>query len=155
MVAAIERRQAKLRDNEDFDIKKLLSWSAFAGTYDATGIFEPGTYNVLPMSQWPDPRLKRLVDRFKVTEKTFTTKDGGTTTIRTVEVAFMPRAASLDRVAALMGVPKRIKVELDEVRSIPVSVIDALVGDDEDAAVPISEQLSIEEVDAQTPNDNG
>ena len=67
----------------------------------------------------------------------------------------MPRAASLDRVAALMGVPKRIKVELDEVRSIPISVIDALVGDDEDSAVPVSEQLTIEEVGAQTPNDNG
>ena len=98
----IERRQKLLQDRSDFGLQRLMDWTAFAATYNPKSIFRTGTFEILPLDEWPDQQLCRLVEKFKVTE--FTDKDGNVT--RKIEVGFIGRNPNLDRLAAMMGVKK-------------------------------------------------
>ncbi len=132
ILAEIKRRQYLLRRNEDFNLGRLLNWSAFAATFDIGEIFKPGTFKILPLSKWPNQRLRRLVERVKVTEK-----DNGDIV---TEVSFIPRNPNFDRVAALMGVQKRVpQMAEDGTRSIPISVLDQLLAAAEEAEAEAAE----------------
>lgn len=152
VVAEIERRQALMREGEDFDLKRLKEWTVFAATFDMSSIFKPGTWQMLPMDDWPDQRLRRLVEKVKVTKN----KDGTVT----VQVYFSPRNPNLDRIGQLMGVKKRISISTEETRSIPISLIDRLT-DNADAIETRKAdagngngngRITIEELDAINPN---
>src|SRR5208283_483955 len=95
IVAEIKRRKAIRRESEEFDIDKLLVWSAYCATFDPTAIFKPGTKELLPMTKWPDQRLCRVVEGIRIT-----TDENGT---KHVEIKFMSRAPNLYRMARLMG----------------------------------------------------
>jgi len=99
IAAEIERRAATRREREEFDIHKLLEWSAYCATFDPTSIFKPGTNELLPMAKWPDPRLRRVVEGIRIIE----TKNG----TKHIKINFMSRTPSFYRMAMLMGVLKK------------------------------------------------
>jgi phage terminase small subunit len=99
IVAEIKRRKAIRRESEEFDIDKLLEWSAYSATFDPTTIFKPGTKELLPMAKWPDQRLCRMVESIRIS----TDKNG----TKHVEIKFMSRTPSFYRMAMLMGVLKK------------------------------------------------
>jgi phage terminase small subunit len=99
IAAEIERRAATRRESEEFDIHKLLEWSAYCATFDPTTIFKPGTKELLPMAKWPDPRLCRMIEGIR----TSTDKNG----TKHVEIKFMSRTPNYYRMARLMGVLKK------------------------------------------------
>jgi len=85
-------------------------------------ILDKDTFEILHPSKWPDQRLRKLVESIKTTSKM--DSDGTTKTV--TEVRFASRHPFYDRVALLMGVRKRFDIKVEETRSIPLSVIDAI-----------------------------
>jgi len=118
----IDRRQALLREKEEFNLETLFNWSVYGATYDAASIVDKDTFEILHPSKWPDQRLRKLVESIKTTSKM--DSDGTTKTV--TEVRFASRHPFYDRVALLMGVRKRFDIKVEETRSIPLSVIDAI-----------------------------
>lgn len=159
----IRRRQQIAEQNVNFNINKLLEWSAAAATYDISSIFVPGTFEILPVADWPDKRLKQLCEGVKVV--TTTSKDGERRT--TMEVKFLSRNPNFDRIAMLMGVPKRFDINVangqaDTRRAIPMAVIDIIterldVADQKEAREQqdsvTSRKLSIDELDAASQDE--
>jgi len=158
VVAEIERRQALLREKENFDLGALLDWTVFAATHDAGEILKPGTFEILPPDQWPDPRKRSLIESFETT--TTTTRDGETRT--SVKIKFTPRSSHFDRAGFLMGMRKKLDVKMNVGRSIPLEVIDMLTRrlDEKDEAeraakaakLPLR-KLSIAEIDARNEDE--
>jgi phage terminase small subunit len=122
VAAEIARRQKMLQESADFGLRELLEESVYAATFDISGIFRPGTFQVLPVSRWRDQRLREVVEKITVTK-------GKNGSIRT-EVRFVSRSASLDRIAKMLGVSKATVPKAGEGNSIPASVIAMITGCD-------------------------
>ena len=121
--AEIERRRTMLQERGDVDLLRVQKWSWFAATFDIGGIFKPGTFEILPLEQWPDRRLTQLVESIKTTKR----KDG---TVMVREVKFSPRSPHLNRLLKILGVPKKVPT-IEQPRPIPQSVIDDLTADND------------------------
>lgn len=116
----IDRRQALLRDREDFNLNKLMDWSVEAATFDIGEIFREDTFEILPPAKWPNQRLRHFVQSFK------TTYDEKTGRRKSVEVKFGSRSQHLDRIALLMGVGRNSRVKAEARRPIPPEVVEML-----------------------------
>ena len=99
IAAEIERRVAIPRESEEFDIHKLLEWSAYCATFDPMTIFKPGTRELLPMEKWPDQRLRRIVESIKISED----KDG----TKRIEIGFISRSRNFRFLTRPMGALKK------------------------------------------------
>jgi phage terminase small subunit len=122
MVAEIVRRQKLLREKEEFSLEKLFEWSVFGATYDAGSILKGDTFEILHPKDWPDQRMRRLIESFKTTVTI--SRDGEKKVV--TEIKFAGRHAFYDRVTSLMGVRKKFDIKVEETRSIPLAVIDAI-----------------------------
>lgn len=159
IAAEVERRRAMLEERSDFKLRDLLEFSVLAATYDPSSIMVPGTNQFRPMSEWPNQRLRRLVESVKT--KRFTDSKGNVT--EQVEYRFIQRNPNLDRIAHLFGVPRLLNIKMEETRSIPVSVIDRLTNaikesDLANRTVNAESRLTIGQVDsvkAKYKNQNG
>ncbi len=112
-----------LQERGDVDLLRVQKWTWFAATFDISGIFKPGTFEILPLKQWPDRRLTQLVESIKTTKR----KDG---TVMVREVKFSPRSPHLNRLLKILGVPKKVPT-IQQPRPTLQSVIDALTADNE------------------------
>jgi len=148
----IDRRQALLREKEEFDLERLFDWSVFGATHDGASILKGDTFEILHPKEWPDQRMRKLVESIKTTTTIDSKGDKKTVT----EVKFAGRHAFYDRIASLMGVRKKFDIKVEETRSIPLSVIDAITErwapsarKAEATSAPVQpKRLSIAEMDA-------
>ena len=106
IAAEIERRRAVWRESDEFDIHKLQEWLAYSATFDPTTIFKPGTKELLPMSKWPDQRLRYMVESVKISEK----KDG----TKRIKFGFTSRSRSARLLTKLTGALKKVQAAAPE-----------------------------------------
>jgi phage terminase small subunit len=152
VAAEIDRRQKLLREKEEFDLERLFEWSVFGATYDAALILKGATFEILHPRKWPDQRMRRLIDSFRTTVAIG--RDGEKKVV--TEIKFAARHSHFDRIAMLLGARKKLDIKVEETRSIPMSVIDAITerwdpqGREAEAtsAPEQARRLSIAEIDA-------
>ena len=103
IAAEIKRRIAIRRESDQFDIHKLLEWLAYSATFDPTTIFKRGTKELLPMTKWPDQRLRYMVERVKISGK----KDG----TKRIKFGFTSRSRSARILTKLTGALKKVHAD--------------------------------------------